>query len=87
MTGPTRGPAGGGTGGSADLDQELPVLLDVLVGRLLLLFLLRLHRHVDVHPQLLAAGQNRQNQSEPSNRAGNGTDPKGSFTHLKLQEL
>lgn len=41
------------------LDEELSILLDVLVSRLLLLFLLRLHRHVDVHPQLLTAQQTR----------------------------
>lgn len=41
------------------LDKELSILLDVLVSRLLLLFLLRLHRHVDVHPQLLTAQQTR----------------------------
>lgn len=41
------------------LDEELSILLDVLVSRLLLLFLLRLHRHVDVHPQLLTVQQTR----------------------------
>lgn len=38
-----------------NLNEELPVLLDVLVSRLLLLFLLRFHGDVDVHPQFLAA--------------------------------
>lgn len=47
------------------LDEELSVLLDVLVSRLLLLFLLRLHRDVDVHPQLLTA---RQEQHEVNER-------------------
>lgn len=39
------------------LNEELPVLLDVLVSRLLLLFLLRLHGDVDIHPQLFTAGK------------------------------
>lgn len=47
------------------LDEELSVLLDVLVSRLLLLFLLRLHRDVDVHSQLLTA---RQEQHEVNER-------------------
>ena len=35
------------------LDEELPVLLDVLVGQFHLLLLLNLHRNVDVYPELL----------------------------------
>lgn len=49
----------GGVEWELHLDEELSILLDVLVSRLLLLFLLRLHRHVDVHPQLLTAQQTR----------------------------
>ena len=37
------------------LYEQFPVLLYVFVCRLLLLLHLRLHRHVDVHTQLLAA--------------------------------
>lgn len=51
--------AEGGVEWKLHLDEELSILLDVLVSRLLLLFLLRLHRHVDVHPQLLTAQQTR----------------------------
>lgn len=51
--------AEGGVEWELHLDEELSILLDVLVSRLLLLFLLRLHRHVDVHPQLLTAQQTR----------------------------
>lgn len=39
------------------LNEELPVLLYVLVSCLLLLFLLRLHWDVDIHPQLFTAGK------------------------------
>lgn len=41
------------------LNEELSVLLYVLVSRLLLLFLLRLHGDVDIHPQLFTAGEKR----------------------------
>lgn len=48
-----------GTGEVQHLNEELPVLLYVLVSRLLLLFLLRLHWDVDVHPQFFAAEKKR----------------------------
>lgn len=41
------------------LNEELPVLLYVLVSCLLLLFLLRLHGDIDIHPQLFAVGKKR----------------------------
>lgn len=44
-----------GEGVNVHLDQQLSIFLYVLVSRLLLLFLLRLHRDIDVHSQLLTA--------------------------------
>ena len=42
-----------------DLNEQLAVLLDVFVRRLLLLLLLGLQRHVDVDAQLLTATTNQ----------------------------
>lgn len=41
------------------LDQELSIFLYILVSRLLLLFLLRLHWDVDVHSQFLTTKRER----------------------------